>query len=154
MAFQVEVHALELIKTAFQFKNKIMENEADSTHGDNVGGEPISSTSLPPDWRSRPSTFLVQACYAGDLETVRYILTEIREGPDLDDIKNSLSISLLSTCTQKYPDILNCLLEHAVPVSDCAMYATSIENTNTAIRVYDILFKHGLNLADYPGIVQ
>ncbi|KUJ10673.1 ankyrin [Mollisia scopiformis] len=131
-----------------------MDNQTDLTHDDNIGREQISSTSLPHDWRSHPFIFLTQACHAGDFETVRYILTEIREGPDLDDIKNSFSTDLLWACTTGYPDILTCLLEHGAPITNCATYAASIEDADTAIRIYDILFEHGLNLADYPGIVQ
>lgn len=109
------------------------------THDDHIGGEQISRTSSP---------------HAGDFETVQYILTEIREGPNPDDIKQYFSTAIFWACIGGYPDIIACLLEHGAPITYCASYATSIKDTDSAIRIYDVLFKHGLNLADYPGIVQ
>lgn len=124
------------------------------TPSPNNGGDQISGIILPQDWRSHPSSLLGKACYDGELEIVRYILTVITEGPELDGIKESFSTDVLWACTRGFPDIVACLLEHGAPITDCATYTASIENTQIAIPIYDILFKYGLKLADYPGIVQ
>lgn len=116
----------------------------------------ISSTpplSLSKDWLSDPSKFLGQACLAGNLEVVQYILTEVKEGPHLDDIKDHFQGNLIWACSNGYPDVLTCLLEHGAEIKHCAMYATGLKDADTAIRIFEILFKYGLDLADYPGIL-
>ena len=110
-------------------------------------------SSLSKDWHSDPSKFLAQACFVGNLEVVQYILTEVKEGPYLDDIKNNFENNLIWVCSKGYPDILACLLEHGAGINHCAMIAGAIEDTDTAIRIYEVLFKYGLDLVDYPGII-
>ncbi|KAE8445212.1 hypothetical protein EG329_013584 [Mollisiaceae sp. DMI_Dod_QoI] len=104
-------------------------------------------------WRSDPSNFLSQACFEGNFEVVQYILTEVTEGPHLDDIKDHFQAKLLWACSKGHPEVLTCLLEHGAGIKHCASYASCLKDADTAIRIYEILFKYGLDLADYPGIV-
>jgi hypothetical protein len=109
--------------------------------------------SLPKEWRSAPDQVLSEACVTGNLDVVQYILTEVRDGPWLEYLKEKFSTNLLWVCKYGHTDILAYLLDYGVDIGDSPMSTTYNKDTQSAIRVYEVLFQHGLELSRFPEIL-
>jgi hypothetical protein len=110
--------------------------------------------SLPKDWRSAPWEVLDKACSTGNLDIVQYILTEVTDGPVFEYIKEQFPTNLLWACARGYTDILAYLLDHGADIGHSPMSIIDNKDTESAIRVYEVLFQHGLELSRFPEILQ
>lgn len=112
-------------------------------------------SSLPEGWRSDPSKYLNKACWDGDLDTVKYILAGVKDdAQELEYLKEKFSTNLLWAVKNGHTDILTYFLDHWVDIGRILKYVSSNEDTESAIRVFEVLSQYGLVLSDFPDILQ
>ena len=103
---------------------------------------------------------LNDACDSGDLALFKSAFKELRQS-DNHDLDLRLRHYMNSAVARGYVDIVSFLLDNGAVIGDAPMSVTSsIEdskengNTNTIIRTFEVLFDNGLDLHEFPDILQ
>ncbi|KIM99200.1 hypothetical protein OIDMADRAFT_56360 [Oidiodendron maius Zn] len=134
-------------------------DRAQPLHDNPLGNSRLPPTALSPldNRRSIVQSALDAACKSGDLALTQSILAEHGEYlADQEDIENLLGLRAITAGSRGYADIVSCLLDHGAGcMPSVALFAGS-KNSDVAatIRVFEVLFNHGLDLKDAPNVLS
>lgn len=133
-------------------------NRAQPLHDNPVGNSTLPTTALSPleNRRSIVQSALDAACRSGDLALTQSILAEHGEYlADQDDIEKFLGLRAIEAGSLGYADIVSCLLDHGAGcMPSVALFAIGNSDVAAAIRVFEVLFNHGLDLKDSPNVLR
>ncbi|CAG8961061.1 hypothetical protein HYFRA_00002603 [Hymenoscyphus fraxineus] len=123
--------------------------------------EPLSPTFLQEiDNQSRISEEKLElACISGDLELLKSVFDHIASLSGFDrerheeHITRQLDSRVAMAAGNGLAKIVECLLEHGAKPINAVRSATRHKDTDAAIRVFEVLFEHDLDIKDCPGVL-
>jgi hypothetical protein len=146
-------HSLEAAEAADRLENK---SQVLPLHKDPPSDFPLSpAASLPTKeqlWTVLGT--LNEACISGDLVRVQSILAEYGEALYArDDFASALSFNLGRAAWEGHVEIVSYLLRYGTEMQNTPIWALRHKDTDTVIRVFEVLFSYGLDLRDFPGFI-
>jgi hypothetical protein len=98
---------------------------------------------------------LGSACNSGNLALVQSVFADFRQDPNAEEeIAKRLHFNMACAASEGHADIVSYLLDHGAEIGNTPMCAIQAEDDSVAIRVFDVLFDHGLDLGLFPDILQ
>ena len=131
-------------------------SQVQSLHKDPPSDLPLSPAASQPiqEQLSTALRTLNEASISGDLACVQSILAEYGEALHArDDFAFVLSFNLRRAAWEGYVEIVSYLLGYGAEMQDTPIWALQHKDTDTAIRVFEVLFSYGLDLRDFPGFI-